>query len=109
MDNKQIEEEIHALALQWQELIVDFESTKLMCVNAEVKLSNAKNKAKIKLAGEKMTVDLRQAKVDLEVSDLYETSKLLEVAHLVVKEKISFIKSRLDSLRTLSATNRVVV
>lgn len=109
MDNKQIEQEMHDLARQWQELIIDFESTKLLCVNADIKLENAKAKAKISLASEKMTVDLRQAKVTLMVADEYESSKLLEVAHLVVKEKIAFIKSRLDSLRTLSATNRVVV
>lgn len=109
MDSKQIEQDMEAYLQDYDQLLVDYENTANIEVQCEAHYKESKYQAYMKIAGDKMTVDMRKIIVDHDTMDEWEAHKLAEIAHNVVKEKIKVNGTRLDSLRTLSASNRQVV
>lgn len=109
MDQRQIEELLITEGKALSQLMRDYEETMRAMGVAEINYRREEAQSMLRLAGVKMTADLRKAQVALDTLGSFEAQKMCQIAHSVVKEKIGCTKSRLDVLRTLSASNRQVV
>lgn len=108
----EIEDQIQALAKEYEEAVDHYEAIGRESANAEADWKFAFHRNILTVTDERprSNAEWREAKASIQAGEnLYRASKVTEASKNAAKEHLTSLRTRLDALRTLAANQRALV